>query len=281
MEGREQALNDDRALAGQPKDVRQHLFERAVGAVDAVHVVLRADVQLGPHFIARREQLQRPGDFGPVQPGGVGDERELEEREAAAGAQVDDRLDGLGEVRAQRRLAVAAQGHLAQLQQRGRHPLIARPGSKFARLNQGQRPLQFPQHHWHIKPSGPRRAGAVHLAIGTVEVAPVVRIQVHAHGQSARTGRDDGIDKAVVQEVARTAERGAARRDGADHPTRLGLRNHWRVHTNASARHAFMQPRFHVRTRAPRTPGRVRVERLAPSRCRGRRASAPSVRGSR
>ena len=119
---------------------------------------------------------------------------------------------GLGKIRAQGRFAVAAQGHMAQLQQFVAQSAVSRCVPVFCPNAPGK--VSYP-----IPPPSPATSRSlfgrgqlpVDLAIDAVEIAQPVRIHVDADGQAPRPGRDHGIDKSVVEKISRTAKGGRNR----------------------------------------------------------------------
>jgi hypothetical protein len=95
-------------------------------------------------------------------------------------------LEGLGKIRRQGRLAVAAQRHVAQLQQLGRQRLIQRALMQPALQHVVERPLEFHAHDIDVQRGFHGGRATVHFAVQTVEVAQLVGIQVHAQRQPVR-----------------------------------------------------------------------------------------------
>ena len=147
-------------------------------------------------------------DLGQVQARGIGQQHELEERIPAQGADMHHRLECLAEPGREGRLAIAAQGHVAQLEQFIRQRAIPGTLAQTAPAHESQRLLQFRRHGFHVQRPLARFPVAVHFAIDALEVTVLVGAQVDADRQAAGARRDHRIDETVVQEIARGAERG-------------------------------------------------------------------------
>ena len=69
--------------------------------------------------------------------------------------------------------------------------------------------FQFRRHdvqiEFHVSP----RHESIHFTVGTIKVALLVWREIYAHGQTARSRRDDGINEPIAEKIARTTKRGA------------------------------------------------------------------------
>jgi len=117
-------------------------------------------------------------------------------------------LDGLAEIRAQRRLAVSAQSDVPQLQEFRRQRLKPREGVQMTIERKPEGPVQFLDHHAHVQLTVVGRAAPVHLAIDAVEIAAPVRVHVDPDRQAMGARRDHHVNKPVVQEISHVAAGG-------------------------------------------------------------------------
>jgi len=207
IEGREEALDNERTLPAKHEDIGQDLFEGDVGAVDLVEVGLGAAIELGPDLVAVGEILKALLDVGEVKAGAVGDEDELKERKPAQGTDMDDGLEGLGKPGGKRGLAVAAQGDMAELEELVRQGMIPGTLPQTAGADQGEGLFQLGGHDVDIEGVA-GCAIALNLAVDAIIVADLFRAEVHADGESSRAGGNHRIDKAVVEKITRTAKSG-------------------------------------------------------------------------
>ena len=82
-------------------------------------------------------------DGAQVQPGAVGDEGQFEKGVGIAGADMDDDLDGFGEIGAEGRFAVAAQGDVAQVEEFVTQFVVAGVLADFAGADEEESLIQF------------------------------------------------------------------------------------------------------------------------------------------
>jgi len=202
----EEALNDDGALPGERKNVVEYFFERHVHFVDSVQIILSAAVELGPDLVVTREVLEAFTHRFLVEPGGIGDEHQLEKRKSAQGADVHDALHGFNKIGGERRLAIAAEGNVAEFEQFVRDALIGRALAQAAPEHEREGLMEFKRHGFDIQLQFLRRLVTMDLAIDAIEVAFFVGVHVDADGQAMSAGGYNEIDESVVHEIARAAE---------------------------------------------------------------------------
>ena len=196
----------------------EDFLQRDVGAVDLVEVGLGAAVELGPDLVAAREVPQPLLHLRAVERGRVGDEDELEEGQAAKGANVHHRLERLTEVSRERRLAVAAQRHMPQLEPFVRQHAVPGALAQAAGVHKSKRSLQLGRHGVHVERLGGVAAVPRHFTVDALEIAGLLGGHVDPNRQAVGARGHHDIDELVVQEVARRAKRGlrsaaAARRE--------------------------------------------------------------------
>ena len=119
-----------------------------------------------------------------------------------------DRLQRLGKPGRKRRLAVAAQRHVPQLQQVVRQRTVGGPLAQPPAAHQGQRLLQFPGHGLDLHQFRRPLLSAVHFAIDAPEIAALVGRQVDADRQTAGARGHHRIHETIVQKIARRAKGG-------------------------------------------------------------------------
>src|SRR5581483_3565826 len=245
--------DDDRPLPAHERQVRHDLLERHArfGPIEGLKMVLRADVEFPPDLILLGQEFQTLLHLRQIQPRPVCYQHDLEERQFPERPHVHDRLDRLHEIGTEGRLAVAAQRHMPQHEQFPRQARIKRARVQLARLNQCQCPEQLGGRHVHIQPLFLGGQPAVHLAVDAVEIAALVRVEVHSHRQSARARRDSHVHKPIVEKITRITERrlgGVAPRP----PVRGGRSWFWRdglprlARQGSGSRQGQIRPRSRV-----------------------------------
>src|SRR5262245_9646587 len=149
---------------------------------------------------------------------------------------------------------------MTQLEEFGGQALVSRAFANATGPEQLQRALELRRHHANLEACLPRRLFAVHFTINAIKIAKLVRIQVHAHGQSARAWRNDGVNEAIVEEVSRVTKGGIGarpRRTVGCSP--LETRACWHGHGDAFVNSRINSQGTHARFAAPPTPDRVRA----------------------
>src|SRR5215471_16913541 len=123
-------------------------------------------------------------------------------------------LDDLMEAGTKRRFTVATQSHRFQEQKLLRHFLIPGQFVHASFHRKGQHLTKLASQRLEIHPALARGSVSPYLAVDAVERAELIGRKIDADGESARALRDHGINEAVIEEPARTAER-------------VGRRAHW------------------------------------------------------
>lgn len=188
VDGGEETLNDDGPLAAHEQDVLEDFFEGNLGAVDLIHPFLRADLQLDPDLVASGEVFETGLDLGPVESGPIGDEDDLEGREPADGADVNDGVDGFHEFWAEGGLAVAAERDVLQHEQFRGKAAVEGQRPELLAVNDVEGLDQFLGHQVNVELGGGGRGRSIHLAVDAIKVAEPVGIQIDPNRESAGTG---------------------------------------------------------------------------------------------
>ena len=197
----EEALDDHRPRARGPGDVLEDAVELHRRPVHELVIGLGARIQLAPDLaLARIHPLQPAAHARLVEPGGIGDEHQLGAVEAELLLHLRDDADALVEIRHHGRLAVAAEGDVADRARQLRHLVELRLRRQPAVERVAEQPGQLGAELAEVHGRSASRRLAVHLAIDAIEVASLVRVQVHPDRQTARPPRYDRIDVHEVLE---------------------------------------------------------------------------------
>ncbi len=170
------------------------MCERVVRAVHPFVVFLRAGVELGPYLaVVLIENRKARSDVGLGEVARVGDEHELGVVQTTRTPSIGGDLNGLLELWAGRRFAVAAESDVADVPPVSRYAVEGRFVVQLAARREVQEPVEFGFQDGHLDFFGRPGRRPVHLTIDAIEVAGLVGVQVDADGQAAAPPGDDGI----------------------------------------------------------------------------------------
>lgn len=206
VNGRKETLDDHRALPAELEYVAKDFLQGNGRIIDLVQIRLRSGIELHPDFIRIGEIPQSALNVWLIDTGSIRQEDHFEKWKSRERAHMDNCLHSLDKIRCKGRLAIAAQGDMAETKQFIRQRLVPWPLAQTALMNKSERARQFRRHDVHVQKLFARRFISMHFAVNAMEVARFVGIHVDADGQTAGAGGNDNIDKAVIQEVARTTK---------------------------------------------------------------------------
>lgn len=189
---------------GGQREVVQDATEGQRRPVDEVEVGLGARVELRPDLAPDAIEVGETSlDGGAVKEGGVGQQVHPHPTETIPIAHCADSPDGFGEDVARGGLSVPGEGDVVDPAKFGARGVEGWDLPEGARLDQAEQPVQFRRQAGEIDGPCATGLGSIDLAVGTIEIARLVRVQVDANGQSFRSSRYDRIDVAVgVQRAA-------------------------------------------------------------------------------
>jgi hypothetical protein len=160
-------------------------------------ITLGPGVELAPELV---EKTQRAADALAVEHRGVRDQPDRN-RQPAARQEITNRLRHGGELGRRRRLAVARERHVGQPAQRRSDRVEWRDRPEIRRRGLLELGVELADQRGDVDRGGPAGCRPVDLTVGTVEIADLVRVQVHAHRQAARAARHDRVHVPVRFEL--------------------------------------------------------------------------------
>ena len=120
---------------------------------------------------------------------------------------MDNRFDHLGEIWAERGLAIATEGNLLEVEQLFGDTFVTWEFAHFSGEGTSQHFFEFFGQHLRVDTLiclylaiGAR--SPINLAIGAIEVTELIGVEIHAKGQTGGTLRNNSVDKAVSEKAS-------------------------------------------------------------------------------